>query len=286
MKFAILSDIHANIQALETIAEDIDKWGPDVTIVNGDIINRGPKPAECWRFVQEKARSNNWQVTRGNHEEYVLRHLHPEEGQIFFPMSWWTLQQMGELVHELLLLQDIWSYTDPNAGEIRAIHASMAGSQKGIYPRDSAEEVRNLIAPAPAVMCIGHVHLPYVKLVDNTLIVNSGSAGQPCYGERKACYAQVTLRDKDWQAEIMRLPYDRAATNRDWLESGILEETAKTDLMTTLVYHEWRTAHPLMLKWFFEYFPAVKAGDAEEKVLLKKFFSDHNLREGASAISL
>ena len=277
MKFAILSDIHANMQALEAVADDIEKWRPDFTVVNGDIINRGPKPAECWRFVQARADSHNWQVTRGNHEEYVMRHLRPVEGQTFFPMSAWTVKQMVGHEEELFGMQEVWSHTHPDGGEIRAVHASMAGSQKGIYPRDSNEKVREMIAPAPAVISIGHIHLPYVKFVDKTLIVNSGSAGQPCYGEKKACYARVMWQDGGWQAEIMRIPYDRAATNRDWFESGILEETAKHDLMTVLVYHEWRTAHPLMLKWFFEYFPAVKAGEVEEKVLLEKYFDDHNL---------
>ncbi|MFT7585375.1 MAG: putative phosphodiesterase [Cellvibrionaceae bacterium] len=277
MKFAILSDIHANTQALETIADDIEKWGPDFTVVNGDIINRGPKPAECWQFVQEKVKSHHWKTTRGNHEEYVLNHLNPPEGQVFFPMSWWTLQQMGERVNELYALKEVWSHTIRNFGEIRATHASMAGSQKGIYPRDPAEKIREYIAPAPAVLCVGHVHIPYVKVVDQTMIVNSGSAGQPCYGEKKACYARVTLQNGAWEAEIMRLAYDRESTNQDWFQSRILEETAKTDLMTTLIYHEWRTAHPLMLKWYFEYFPAVKASKVQESVMLERFFRDHGL---------
>ncbi|MFK7804046.1 MAG: metallophosphoesterase [Anaerolineae bacterium] len=277
MKFAILSDIHANVQALETIANDIEKWGPDFTVVNGDIINRGPKPAECWRFVQDKAKRKNWQITRGNHEEYVMRHLKPVEGQVLFPMSGWTVKQMVGLEDELFAMQGVWSHHHPEAGEIRATHASMAGSQQGIYPRDPADKIREMIAPAPAVLCIGHVHIPFVKIVDQTMIVNSGSAGQPCYGEKKACYARVMWQDGGWQAEIMRLPYDRASTQHDWFESGILEETAKHSLMTTLVYHEWRTAHPLMLKWYFEYYPAVKAGEIAEKIMLEKFFEDHSL---------
>lgn len=286
MKFAILSDIHANTQALETIADDIEKWGPDFTVVNGDIINRGPRPAECWRFVQEKAKTDQWQVTRGNHEEYVMRHLNPVEGQTYFPMSAWTVKQMVGHEDGLFAMREVWSHTHVEGGEIRATHASMAGSQKGIYPRDQADKVREMIAPAPAVLCIGHVHIPYVKIVDQTMIVNSGSAGQPCYGEKKACYARVTWQGGGWQAEIMRLPYDRASTNQDWFDSGILEETAKHDLMTTLVYHEWRTANPLMLKWYFEYYPAVKAGEIAEKIMLEKFFEDHVLGRPVSSYPL
>lgn len=277
MKFAILSDIHANIQALAAVADDIERWRPDFTVVNGDIINRGPKPSECWRFVQHKAQSHRWHVNRGNHEEYVMRHLRPPDGGKLFPMSAWTATQMGAHAPELFEMTEIWSHTVPIGGEIRAIHASMAGSKMGIYPRDPSEKVRELIAPAPTVLAVGHVHIPYVKYVDQTLIVNSGSAGQPCYGEKKACYARISWQDGAWQAEIRRIPYDRAATQRDWCGSGILAETAKHDLMTTLIYHEWHTTRPLMRKWYFEYFPAVQAGEVEEKAALETFFTDHAL---------
>lgn len=41
MKIAILSDIHGNLPALQTVADDIARWQPDQVIVNGDIVNRG-----------------------------------------------------------------------------------------------------------------------------------------------------------------------------------------------------------------------------------------------------
>jgi 3',5'-cyclic AMP phosphodiesterase CpdA len=68
MKFAILSDIHGNLPALQAVAAHIEAWQPDHTIVNGDIVNLGPDSVECWQFIETKQRSANWQITQGNHE--------------------------------------------------------------------------------------------------------------------------------------------------------------------------------------------------------------------------
>ncbi|HLB49171.1 MAG TPA: metallophosphoesterase [Anaerolineales bacterium] len=60
MKIAILADIHANIVALQTVADHIGQWRPDAVIVAGDVVNRGPRPLGCLRFVQEKQRAKGW----------------------------------------------------------------------------------------------------------------------------------------------------------------------------------------------------------------------------------
>ncbi|MEM9773754.1 MAG: metallophosphoesterase family protein [Chloroflexota bacterium] len=260
MKFAVFSDVHGNLPALQAVAADVDKWGADFTVVNGDVINRGPLPAACWDFVQARAKNDGWHIVRGNHEEYVLNHLNPEKVDKVFQMSLWTLSKIRSSVDQLLALPEQWSKLDERAGELRVTHASMAGSRIGIYPTvpsTSIETFRPLIDPPPSVLCVGHTHLPMIKMIDDTLVINSGSAGQPCYGEKKACYAQVTWHKGGWEAEIVRVPYDRKQTQLDWFDSGIFDETS---LITRLIYHEWRTALPLLLKWFREYVPQGTAG--------------------------
>ena len=274
MKIAVLSDIHANPSALEAIGADIEAWSPDFVVVNGDIVNRGPRPADCWEYVQEKVKHHGWQVTIGNHEEYVLNHLNPDRQDKHFPMSWWTLGKMRAYIEPMRNLPAVWSHTHPEGREVRATHASMSGSRVGLNPQDSIDKVRLGIAPAPAVLVVGHIHMPYVRPVDKTLLVNSGSAGQPCYGEKKGCYARITWENGGWNAEIQRVAYDRAKTQQQWFESGIFDET---DLMTHIIYHEWRTARPFMLKWFFEYAPILQNEDVSEDELFAHFLDQENL---------
>ena len=68
MKLAVLSDIHGNLPALETATDHIEKWSPDMVILNGDIVNRGPLSKECLDFVLQKP----WHITKGNHEAFVI----------------------------------------------------------------------------------------------------------------------------------------------------------------------------------------------------------------------
>ena len=72
MKIAVISDIHGNIPALETVTADIEQWQPDNVIVDGDIINRGPLSRDCLEWILARQQRDDWQVVRGNHEDYVL----------------------------------------------------------------------------------------------------------------------------------------------------------------------------------------------------------------------
>ena len=79
MKLAVLSDIHGNWPALEAAAADIDAWQPDLVVVNGDVVNDGPRSLECWNYVAGRRNRDGWVVLRGNHEEYVAEWLDPAE---------------------------------------------------------------------------------------------------------------------------------------------------------------------------------------------------------------
>ena len=78
MKIAALADIHGNYQALITVIHHVEAWNPDLVIVLGDIINRGPRSLDCLYLIQEKEKSNSWQVIKGNHEGYVLNFVNPK----------------------------------------------------------------------------------------------------------------------------------------------------------------------------------------------------------------
>jgi predicted phosphodiesterase len=56
MKIAVLADIHSNFVALQSAVEHLARWQPDRVILAGDLVNRGPRPAECLEFFQVRAR--------------------------------------------------------------------------------------------------------------------------------------------------------------------------------------------------------------------------------------
>ena len=79
MKLAVLSDIHGNWPGLMVVADHIERWQPDLVIVNGDVINRGPNSAACWDFVQQKRRDCVQSIYKsGFRRKPGMVQLHPE----------------------------------------------------------------------------------------------------------------------------------------------------------------------------------------------------------------
>ena len=264
MKLAVLADIHANLPALLAVCAHIDAWQPDRVIVAGDVVNRGPRPAECLRFVQDRQRERDWQVVIGNHEEYVIHQARPDaprSGPQFdiHIGSYWTYRRLGEDVSALETMPFQTSMPGPDASEVRVTHASMAGTRVGIFPRTTDDELGKLIGhPAPALFCVGHTHIPLVRSLDGALVVNVGAVGLPFDGDTRAGYAQIVWSRKRWHACIVRLDYDRAQTERDFHDTGFLDEAAS---FARLVHVELRTARPLIYEWTRRYEARVLEGD-------------------------
>lgn len=73
--------------------------------------------------------------------------------------------------------------------------------------------------------------------------MNTGAAGLPFDGDPRASYAQLTWRHGAWHAEIIRLAYDRERAERDFVETGFLEEIPG---FAQLVLMELRLASPMI----------------------------------------
>jgi predicted phosphodiesterase len=259
MKVAVLADVHGNMVALEAVAADIERWRPDVVVVAGDVINRGPRPVECLRFVQERG----WPVVRGNHEDYVLYHANQgtsRSGSQFeiWRLSYWTYHQLNGEVKNLEAMPFQVSLNGPDGREVRVVHGSMRSNMDGIYPDTPDEVLREQIAPPPAVLCVGHTHRPLIRQVDETLVVNAGSVGLPFDNDRRPSYAQLTWSNGRWSAEIIRLEYDWEAARRDLWEERY---TAEAGELARLIQVEFDQARPHLNHWIRQYEKAVLEGD-------------------------
>ena len=265
MKLAVLADIHGNYPALQTVAQHIEQWQPDAVVVAGDIVNRGPRSLECLQFVLEKCKSNGWMTVRGNHEDYVIGFARPEtaptgtEKEVFYG-AFWTYQQLNCNVSTIEALPLHVDLTAPNNSKIRITHASMRSNRDGIFPITTDEELRSKIhapdQPPALAVCVGHTHWPLIRSIDETLVVNVGSAGLPFDGDQRVAYGQLVWHQNQWQAEIIRLDYDREQTERDFHETGYLEEAGP---LTKLIFDEFLIARPHLFRWMQDYYPLVVA---------------------------
>ena len=265
MKFAVLSDIHGNLPALEAVSAQIDRWQPDQVIVNGDIVNRGPRSDACLDFVLEKARTDGWILLRGNHEEFVAgcanQKSKPNDPKFeLMRFAHWSSRQIKKTDSDYLCtLPEHFEWQAPDGQLLHVTHASMKNNRDGLYPMMSDDDFRERIAPAPAVFVTGHTHRALIRKVDNSLVVNSGAVGSPFDDDRRASFAQLSWEHgRGWQAEIVRVPYDYEQIERDYKESGFLDEAGP---LAQLMLVELRQATGLVYLWADRYQEAMLAGE-------------------------
>ena len=273
MKIAALADIHGNYQALITVLDHVERWKPDLVLVLGDIINRGPRSNECLHLIQEKQNKESWLVIKGNHEEYVLEFNHPDSprsGPWFEMMKiiYWTYQNLSpEDISAVKGLPEEIRLPLPGGGKLIAVHASLGGIRVGIYPDHNLKELINLIDPGVDLFLVGHTHQPLIRKVGNTLVVNAGSIGLPFDGDTRTGYAQLVQANGEWKAEIVRFDYDIAAAREDLYKTRFIPDGGP---LANLVQTELEIAWPQLSYWFKKY---------EILVMQGKIGIDHAVRE-------
>lgn len=280
MKIAVLSDIHGNLPALQTVSQDIEQWQPDLVVVDGDIVNRGPLSLACLNFVQERQQQQKWRVVRGNHEDYLLECARPEaprSGPSYevWRAAFWSYNQLKGDVTALQAMPDQFSWYAPDGSELRARHGSMRSNRDGIYAGTPDEGLYRQIAPVPAVFVTAHTHRPFIQRFNDSLIVNVGSVGAPFDRDQRASYGRFTWARDGWRAEIVRVSYDLAQTERDYVESGFLSEAGA---LAQVMLVELRRAGGLIHHWATRYQNAVLAGEIGMEQSVKELLSDEELK--------
>jgi predicted phosphodiesterase len=280
MKIAALGDIHGNYQALITVLDHIDHWRPDLVLVLGDIINRGPRSQECLHLIQDRGKSPAWHVIKGNHEGYVLK---MEDPALLRSGMEYELRKVIYFTYDSLSSEDIKAVKDlpvqisvekAENQLIRASHASTASDRIGIYPETPGPDLPGLIDQDANLYLVGHTHQPFVRKWENTTIINTGSVGLPFDGDVRATYAQLTYQNQSWQGEIVRIDYDRKAAEDDFHSSGFIPEGGT---IADLVLAELQLGWPQLGKWFTRYERAVLAGEISLEKAVAEFLLNPNI---------
>lgn len=274
MKLAVLSDIHGNLPALEAVMADVEAWRPDLVLVNGDIVNSGPSSAACWAAIDERRREAGWLVLRGNHEDYVAEWAWatpPHEGPAYelIRLSHWTYGTMKADVPALAALPDRWDYVTPDGGRLVAMHASMLGNRQGIYPFTTDDDVRRRILPEARVFVTAHTHIPHLRELGGTTVVNVGAVGLPGDGDHRPSYGRLTWDARaGWRAEIRRVAYDWLAAARAFVDGGYLEQAGPEAEMSLV---ELRLARDIRTRWSALYREAILAGAISHAEAVRRF---------------
>lgn len=211
MKIAVISDIHANLPALETVLAHIQEQGIQHVWNAGDLIGYGAFPDQVITLIQ----SLNIPSIIGNYDQKVLKFpqkaakwVDRKKPNKFLAFKWAYQQLSPNSLAYLWALPEELRFTI-NGYAILITHGSPASNEEHIGPLTPAKRLIELanLAQADIIIC-GHSHQPFCREIQGIWFLNPGSVGRPDDGDPRASYAVLNLEPSHISVTHYRLAYD------------------------------------------------------------------------------
>jgi predicted phosphodiesterase len=240
MRYALLSDVHANQPALEAVLADLAAR-PDVGAVYhlGDLVGYSPWPNE----VVELLASAGVPGVAGNYDSTVAtdykhcgcRSESPRQEELAHTSYEWTRAHVSPRTKALLAGLPFRIDLEPLGGHVAGptvtlVHATPASNL--VYVTEDRPDAFLLKMAQRAgleagdVLAFGHTHKPWHRAVDGIHFVNTGSVGRPKDGDWRAGYVLVEVGEGEPRVEFVRVAYDVETAARGVVAAGLPEEFA------------------------------------------------------------
>jgi predicted phosphodiesterase len=234
MKYAIIADIHGNIDAFQVALEDIRAQNATHIVCLGDVVGYNARPKECLQIVRDMAIP----CVKGNHDEYCSSEEHLEG---FNPHAadavHWTRNQLND--DDKKWLREL-KYSRM-AANFTMVHATLDAPERWGYVFDKLAAAASFPYQTTQMCFFGHTHVPVAFMRDTVVrggtyskfkidpakkyFINVGAIGQPRDNNPKAAYV---IYDMDaGTIELRRLDYDIAAAQAKIREAGLPERLAE-----------------------------------------------------------
>jgi diadenosine tetraphosphatase ApaH/serine/threonine PP2A family protein phosphatase len=238
VRVAVISDVHANLYALEAVLGEIDRASPDAIWCLGDTVGYGPRPNECCVAVRERSDL----TLIGNHDLVALgaagvdaSDFNPEAAAA----SQWTEQELDEAAREFL------EPLSPTA-ELDGVQLFHGSPRDPVwdYVLTEAIALESLTLTSAPLVLVGHTHAATALLLDGDgleggiapdgleielgrgrWLLNPGSVGQPRDGNPDAAFLELDLEAKT--ARFRRVAYPVARTQEEIRERGLPDALAE-----------------------------------------------------------
>jgi len=224
MKYAVISDIHSNLEALQKAFEVIDENKADEIICLGDIVGYGANPNECVDLIRLRCST----IILGNHDAAVL---HLSSSDDFNPIAskalQWTSEQLTDQNKALLSSLPMTQ----RHRNILFVHSSPSSPELWNYIVD-AEGAASAIRIFDERLCfIGHTHIPGIYSErgrvnsitrEERFLINVGSVGQP--RDRNPMLAFGIFDSSTWEYRLIRSEYDIGQAAEKIYLAGLPEE--------------------------------------------------------------
>jgi predicted phosphodiesterase len=239
MRYALISDIHANLPALDAVLRDIQHRNVDAVYHLGDLVGYAPWPNE----VVARIAAERIAGVAGNYDSTVAtgykhcgcRYEDAQQEALSHRSYAWTREHTSEETRNYLSALPFRLDLRPLGGHVsgptitlvhgnHALNTVYVGADR---PDDLLTKMgTSLGARAGDVVAFGHTHVPWHRVVGGVVFANTGSVGRPKDGDPRAGYLLLDLGDEGGATEFVRVEYDVEAAARAIVESELPNEFA------------------------------------------------------------
>lgn len=250
MKIALISDIHANLPALEACLEDIDNIRPDAVYCLGDLVGYNVWPNEVINTIRERgiatiAGNYDYGVGRNGDECGCAYKTDEERAMGAVSISYTnSIVKASERTYLRTLPAHIRLEFQLNNDKLNLllVHGSPRKINEYLFEDREEKSMLRIMADADAdILCFGHTHKPFHRTMEQAggtatryrHAVNIGSVGKPKDGNPQGCYALLTINEDSSansehsvQVEFRRFDYDVERAARAIEESPLPDKFA------------------------------------------------------------
>ncbi len=229
MRYAIIGDIHSNLEALQAVIQVSREEGVRTIICTGDIVGYGANPNECIDLIQQEkiicvAGNHDWAVCGKIDEEYFNRQAQEA--------VWWTQENLTKEHMEFLKNLELIYKND----DLVMVHGTLNQPQEFIYLNDPVKAMDTFYLMDKPICFVGHTHVPQILVRANNrndffkgteidmqpnhqYIVNVGGTGQPRDSNPTAPYG---IYDPDLKrVSLKRVTYDLVKAQKKIFDAGL-----------------------------------------------------------------
>lgn len=233
MKIAVISDIHSNIYALDSVLADIETKDVDMIVCTGDLVGYGTRPNE----VIQTLKKNKILTIMGNYDDAIgnlkivcgCDYPDPKDAEkagLSMHFTGQTTKVENKEYLRNLPKELIFNF---NKKTIRFVHGSTRLINE--YLKENSKEADEVMSElVEDILVCGHTHIPYAKYYGEKLLVNAGSVGKPKTGNPNANYVIIDIKNEDEisktpssvEVEIIEVEYDFERIANEIEENKIL----------------------------------------------------------------
>ena len=231
-RVAVITDIHANLPALEAALARIDDLGIEAVYCGGDLVGYGPHPNQVCALIAERAiptiyGNYDYAITRDLEDcgcTYITQHDR-ELGQLSVD---WTLEHTDQTSKHVMRELPFDMRFDLGDRSVHLVHGSPRKVNEYLF-EDKPPSLYERLARAEEsdVLVFGHTHKPWFHDHGGVLFVNCGSVGKPKDGDPRGAFAILETGDEGVEVTIERVEYDAEAVAAQVREAGLPVEYAE-----------------------------------------------------------